>query len=509
MPGVTQACFGPGACGGLQLCLPDRSGFGPCDCWSSGPAFDAAAPPEAGREGGLQDQVAVPADGEASADGASGRIPPFDGAAPHAPFPTLVYSGGALLSAVEVVTVTFAGDPMVKDLESFGATVASSSWWDAVRAGFCSTSGTTCVGDGPAGTAARIAAAPAASYTDSNRGGPSSLQDWLSSAIGNALVPPPDSPDSAAISNTLYVIYLPKTTKVTLDAFTSCVDNGFDGYHNAMALGSIVVPYAVVMECDPQPRGVPSVPVPTVLANTTVTASHEILESATDPGYSTGFAGSDVVDNYPWADVTGGVEAGDLCLDPFLLNEDQTSEGPFAVQRTWSNANAAAGLDPCVPSPAGEVYFNAAPSRSFFVLDVGQSVTFEVDAFATGPMGFWGLHVQDWSSPSASYLSFSIAGGRATDAGPQTQVENGSKIQVTATLLRDPGPLPYGNAYAGIVSVSYSGGQVSKAHYWPIGFMSPADVADAGLDAAGYSARRAAPPPRGAGIHSRLPRGLP
>jgi hypothetical protein len=44
-PGATQACVGPGACAGGQVCKPDGSGFGPCDC---GPAKAApAAPPPA------------------------------------------------------------------------------------------------------------------------------------------------------------------------------------------------------------------------------------------------------------------------------------------------------------------------------------------------------------------------------------------------------------------------------------------------------------------------------
>ena len=32
VPGSTQACVGAAACPGGQACLPDGSGFGPCDC---------------------------------------------------------------------------------------------------------------------------------------------------------------------------------------------------------------------------------------------------------------------------------------------------------------------------------------------------------------------------------------------------------------------------------------------------------------------------------------------
>ncbi|HVZ74608.1 MAG TPA: hypothetical protein VHJ20_19635 [Polyangia bacterium] len=33
-PGATQTCVGPAACQGGQACLPDGSGFAPCDCGS-------------------------------------------------------------------------------------------------------------------------------------------------------------------------------------------------------------------------------------------------------------------------------------------------------------------------------------------------------------------------------------------------------------------------------------------------------------------------------------------
>jgi hypothetical protein len=37
IPGITQACLGPGACRGAQACLPDGRGFGACDCGTPGP----------------------------------------------------------------------------------------------------------------------------------------------------------------------------------------------------------------------------------------------------------------------------------------------------------------------------------------------------------------------------------------------------------------------------------------------------------------------------------------
>jgi len=43
VPGATQACVGPGACRGGQACLPDGSGFGPCDC-AGAPAASVESP---------------------------------------------------------------------------------------------------------------------------------------------------------------------------------------------------------------------------------------------------------------------------------------------------------------------------------------------------------------------------------------------------------------------------------------------------------------------------------
>ena len=39
VPGSTQACVGPGGCSGGQVCRPEGTGFGACDC---GPAKAAA-----------------------------------------------------------------------------------------------------------------------------------------------------------------------------------------------------------------------------------------------------------------------------------------------------------------------------------------------------------------------------------------------------------------------------------------------------------------------------------
>jgi hypothetical protein len=64
-PGDTRACVGVGACAGGQVCRPDGTGFGSCECAPS--AGDAGAPPPSsaslsgGSDAGRASQPAVDA----------------------------------------------------------------------------------------------------------------------------------------------------------------------------------------------------------------------------------------------------------------------------------------------------------------------------------------------------------------------------------------------------------------------------------------------------------------
>ncbi len=402
----------------------------------------------------------------------------------HTPLPVVEYQDGGLLSAPKVVSVTFAGDLLASDLQTFGTTVTSSAWWNTVRSGACQPSGGSCVGDGSSASVA-IPTAAATSYTDSAVVDPtpqqSTLQQWLTMALSTEQLP---APAPGSISNTVYVLYLPSTTTVTLDGVQSCQEGGFDGYHAWTKVGSQQVPYAVIVECAPVPPYDSNVPMTSLLQNTTLSASHEVLETASDPIPPSGFALDQTnTENWGWIDVTGGGELADMCVDFFGLNQDQTSDGIFTAQRIWSPSRAAANADPCVPVPPGEGYFNAAPRQSFFVLDVGESATFPVDAFSYQAMADWTVIAEDDSDPTTSYLSFSIAGGTQAQmqSGPTIQVNDRSTIEVTVTLTREPGQLDTGEADGLIVSFSGDPSAPTAAHFWPIAVMSTADAEDAGV----------------------------
>jgi hypothetical protein len=410
----------------------------------------------------------------AGSTGATASGPP-DAAfseAPHSPLPQLTYQGGPILVAPKIVTVTFPGDANASTLETFDDAIVTSAWWTAVTAGFCDGAG-ACIGQGAPGGHVELTTPAAASYTDSTSGGISSLQQLVSDEIATGTFPPPDA-------NTLYVIYFPPTTTITLaqgsdESGTSC--DQFGGYHNSIlvspgATGTTQpapIVYAVIPECAPR-QGSGLDP----LQSLTFAASHEIVEASSDPVQTTTTLGYylNLGDETAlgWDLVVGG-EAADLCVDVTGLHDDETTADGYTVQRIWSNANAAAGIDPCIPLAANDVYFSVAPSGTgaFAVLDVGQSATFEVDAFSTEAMGAWTLSGVDWATKQKRVndplLTFTFNGA------PSVTVNNGDKVEVTVTLDADPAQL--GGAEGILLSTVGPVAAPTAAHLWPILVVTP------------------------------------
>jgi hypothetical protein len=97
---------------------------------------------------------------------------------------------------------------------------------------------------------------------------------------------------------------------------------------------------------------------------------------ATSPAY---YSASD----FAWQARQGGGEIADMCVvTPGSVIMD-SAIGSF-VERVWSNSEAAAGHDPCVPHLPGDVYFQAAPAATDSV-----KVTFGADTVFTSS----GLHI--------------------------------------------------------------------------------------------------------------------
>jgi hypothetical protein len=406
----------------------------------------------------------------------AGPLPPFTGEAPHTPLPQLVDQGGPVLTAPQIVTITFPGDPQAAILQPFGETLTQSSWWDAVRAGFCETGSTTsCVGDGPAGTSVVLTTAPALSYTDSSLGGASTLQTYITSLLASGAVPPPTD-------QSILVFYFPSTTSIAFGGDSSCVD--FGGYHNSMTYQGTTFTYAIVPECTAQTgRNL------TTVQSITFSASHEVLEAATDPivtgataGFYLNFSDPTIL---PWNNFLGG-EAGDLCVDDVLLSQDETTEGGYTVQRIWSNAQAAAGHDPCIPNPGTIPYFNVAPEYDAQIVEmnVGETTTIVADAFSDGAISDWYLDALDLDGTAGNpspYLTLKVNGA------PATRTNNGAKVTISITLNQDPSALLAEGRFGAtailrsVNSLSPTTNPPTAGHLWPFVVTTPADALDAGL----------------------------
>jgi len=173
----------------------------------------------------------------------------------------------------------------------------------------------------------------------------------------------------------------------------------------------------------------------------TAPISHEIVEAATDPFGPTKPAWDTPDAPHAFLPLlVGGPEVADYCY-PFEASYYVASDIGHAVARSWSNAAAAAGHDPCVPADATP-YFNAMPimpddvvatssSGSTKVkglrLPVGTTKTVEVDLFSDAPTGPWSVALEGFSSA----LSMSL---------DRSQGQNGDKLELTVTAnSKSPG----------------------------------------------------------------------
>ena len=376
------ACFGV-ACGGEPDVAP-------------APRPDAGAP--------IADAApdATPAD--AGADVRDGDS--FFAPAPR--LPLMDYLGGALLTKVKVVTITFANDDpqVVGRMNLFGDTAATTQWWKAALSEYCVLpAGTPCIGPGNTSVHVALAQAAPASVLDANDPTKSDVAKLLQSNIDSAVLPQPTE-------QTLYMLYYPAGTSIEFEGMKSCQSYG--AYHYSVELvpkgggAHVEAAYAIMPRCSGEPF-------------LTVAASHELMEAATDahPSKDRGWVMQD--NAFP---LLGG-EDGDLCDHPWGSVFDTTTEATFALQRGWSNAAARAGHDPCVPEQATP-WFMAGPSNQEIALAVGESAKLEVWGFADAPLADWALSVEDRS------------GGALALALDKQTIGTGGRATLTLTLKSKP-----------------------------------------------------------------------
>jgi hypothetical protein len=356
--------------------------------------------------------------------------------------PRIVNDGGAILSKPQLVTVTWTTDPNEKALEDFGDAIGTSSYWKLVGE----------YGVGEATSAhVEVSDAPASTMTE----------DELASFVADHVAAAPANGWPVNTEQTAYVIYTPPSMQITSNGSDDC--DSTDGYHDETSTSSIAhIVYAVVMEACHDSQD--------VVSFSTETASHEMIESATDPHWESDLAWSGFDSDHLAWDVWQ--EQQDEIADACEYNTDADYEevAPFAygVQRFWSNASAAAGHNPCVRAPTLP-YFNTTPldteainvtvssektasSTKGFEIPVGSSKVIRFGFYADGKGGPWTFQVVEgdgFTTPSAPHLK--IASDRASGdngdiANVTVDVDSvGTKtgILMTAISTRGSEPIHY------------------------------------------------------------------
>ncbi len=399
---------------------------------------DARAGGDGGRDG------AGKGDGRTSDSAAGGDA----GAVPDAPYPGFPFEapqvtddGAPVLASPLFVPVVFAGDTLAPQIETFLSALGPSAYWSTIGAEY---------GVGPAVSGPLVVESAAA---PSDIADPA-IQTFLANAIATdprfgALGPATDAgaqpgdPDAAPPASVVYVLFYPTGTTITAGALgTGCVS--FGGYHSSFALANgAMVTYAVVPRCASF-NGVSG------LDFVTVSASHELIEAATDPvPMLPAYRGTDL-DHVLWELVLGDGEVADMCafLPDSNVHPAEPALSAFLVQRSWSDHAAAAGDDPCVPATGEGAYFNSVPAATSvpFVEDgqtyqtlgtqiaVGQTATVTLDLVSNGPTdGPWTVQLLDYGAAydNPTILDLKVLGASSG--------ENGQTVDVQITPLQ-PGP---------------------------------------------------------------------
>jgi hypothetical protein len=365
---------------------------------------------------------------------------PWEGPYPasHPPLPTITYNGGSVLEHPEVVSVDFEGDDLDDTIQALSRNVGATQWWQSVKEGYCDSLG-RCIEDL---TFRRHVSLPALSkaehvtgFVDSVTTQISQLKRYIRTQIDAGLIPEP-SPE------TVVMFYLPLGVPIGVNELQGCQAGGFSGYHDSMTRNEdgsgIEFPYALLARCSRDP------------AYLQRTASHELIEAATDPFRDNG---GYVILDLVWSLLEGG-EVGDMCVD-VGTQHDTVVENGLTLQRSWSNVAVARGGNPCVPVPPGEVYFNAAPAETSLSLANGESVQIELDAFSDGQVDDWTMYAVDFGSAVGAYDPYlSLALDRKT-------ANNGTKLVLTVTAIR---AVPRSFVGAPFLIVSQTD---THTHVWP------------------------------------------
>jgi hypothetical protein len=305
--------------------------------------------------------------------------------ATHPEMPQVVKFSGPVLMMPKVQTISWASDPQGAVLDGLVQELTTTSFWSITTSEY---------GVGP------LVVQPPQHLPDPL---PTTYSDTQFINLIKANTTGASPAWGAVDTNTIYMIAIPSGVPFDDGTGSKCCTD-YDGYHNEATIGTTHVPYAVVCTC-PGFDG----PQETNAQQLTVVASHELVESATDPYFQSrpAYAQSDD-DHAVWTVLTQG-ELADMCE----LNSDASfipPDGTFMVQRTWSNAAAKAGKNPCVPggepfagaqpvlTTSGVIQYGGAWTTKVVKIPVGMTGEVDVQLYTDVPMGPFTVQAFDYNS---------------------------------------------------------------------------------------------------------------
>jgi hypothetical protein len=117
--------------------------------------------------------------------------------------------------------------------------------------------------------------------------------------------------------------------------------------------------------------------------------TRELIAAATDPFPAANPGWQLRERTSPWLAL--GDEVADLCRRGGDESETTLIDG-LLVPRSWSNAAATAGQDPCVPHRYGDTYFHVVPdTKTILRIRPGEHQTIQLEGFATDNVGLFML----------------------------------------------------------------------------------------------------------------------
>jgi hypothetical protein len=260
-------------------------------------------------------------------------------------------------------------------------------------------------------------------------------------------------PEAAPDGATVYLLYLaPGAETVDGSNRQNCGCVALSGAHFRFGGGNAI---AFVQRCSPSDVNA-----------LTIVASHEIVESVTDPE-SQGVV--ETPSNKPWTGTvwaaiqSGYNEVADLCPGT------RVHEGEWEYQRSFSNVAAQKGDDPCAPALT-EPYYNVTVADEWIPMTPGETTSVTMTGWSTAPRDDWFVYPR---LASATQVGFKATVTSDESASTNGAVFYGINNGKTATLHVTAPMAPSGTyAVVRLISRPSSPGNDSL-HVWPVGFYIP------------------------------------